>query len=84
MLLYLHRRSQTKSEHCISFPFFILAVRKTINFTSYNIIWPTTGSINVRKETRNGRGDRGQSVYGARPPLGFYFVTISFLVIPEI
>ena len=33
---------------------------------------------------RGGRGDRGQSAYGARPPLGFYFVTILFLVIPEI
>ena len=30
------------------------------------------------------RGDRGQSAYGARPPLGFYFVTNMFLVIPEI
>ena len=24
------------------------------------------------------RGDRGQSAYGARPPLGFYLVTIFF------
>ena len=30
------------------------------------------------------RGDRGQSAYGARPPLGFYLVTIICLVIPEI
>ncbi len=30
------------------------------------------------------RGDRGQSAYGARPPLGFYFLTIIVWVIPEI
>ena len=30
------------------------------------------------------RGDRGQSAYGARPPLGFYLAAIMFLVIPEI
>ena len=30
------------------------------------------------------RGDRSQSAYGARPPLGFYLVTIIVLVIPEI
>ena len=32
----------------------------------------------------SGRGDRGQSAYGARPPLGVNFFTILFLVIPEI
>ena len=34
--------------------------------------------------TKVGRGDRGQSAYGERPPLGFNFFTILCLVIPEI
>ena len=40
-------------------------------------------TFDVKMNAKN-RGDRGQSAYGARPPLGFNFFTIIFLVIPEI
>ena len=34
------------------------------------------------QQSYSDRGDRGQSAYGARPPFGFYLVTILCLVIP--
>ena len=82
LLLFRHEPGATFVNHgswgAVPRPVYDERLRYVVSFADSTVL--------SAKADRGDRGarDRGQSDYRARPPLGFYFVTIIFLVIPEI